>query len=96
MPLRALVAGFFLVVIFIRPGTYKEKIRVPSDRKNLSLIGESYHTTILTYDDYAGKTSDYASTRILADDFCAQNLTFQNTIDSRSGIDGGQAAALLG
>ncbi len=38
--------------------------------------------------------SDYASTRILADDCSARNLTFQNTIDSRSSIDGGQAAAL--
>jgi pectinesterase len=81
-------------VIFIQPGTYKEKIRVPSDIKHLSLVGESYKTTILTYDDYAKKTEDYASTRILADDFYAENLTFQNTIDSRSGIKGGQAAAL--
>lgn len=68
-------------VIFIKPGIYKEKIRVPSDRKNLSLVGESYETTILTFDDYGGKTSDYANARIPADDFSAQNLTFQNTID---------------
>lgn len=81
-------------VILIKPGTYKEKLRVPSDRKMLSLVGESYETTTLTFDDYGGKTSDYASTRILADDFYAQNLTFQNTIDSRSGVKGGQAAAL--
>ncbi|QDV25200.1 pectinesterase family protein [Aureliella helgolandensis] len=81
-------------VIFIKPGIYKEKLRVPSAAKNLSLVGESYKNTILTFDDYAGRTSDYASTRILADDFYAQNLTFQNTIDSRTGIAGGQAAAL--
>ena len=29
-------------VIFIKPGTYKEKIRVPSEKKNLALVGESY------------------------------------------------------
>lgn len=81
-------------VIFIKPGVYKEKLRVPSDRKMLSLVGESYETTVLTFDDYGGKTSDYASTRVQADDFYAENLTFQNTIDIRSGIDGGQAAAL--
>lgn len=80
--------------IFIKPGTYREKIRVPVDRPHLSLRGESYATTILTFDDYAAKTPDYASTRILADDFSAENLTFQNTFDSRSGITGGQAAAL--
>ena len=81
-------------IIFIKAGTYKEKLKVPSDRTNLTLIGESYKRTILTFDDYAGKTKDYASTRIQADDFTAVRITFQNTIDSRSGIKGGQAAAL--
>lgn len=81
-------------VVFVKPGIYKEKIRVPSDAMNLSLVGQSYKTTILTFDDYAGKTSDYASTRILSDGFYAQDLTFQNTVDSRKGVDGGQAAAL--
>lgn len=79
-------------VIFIKPGTYKEKIRVPSDKKNLKLMGESYENTILTFDDHAKTTEDYASTRVSADDFSAEKLTFQNTIDSRKG--GGQAAAL--
>ncbi len=78
--------------ILIKPGTYKEKLKVPSDRTNLTLIGESYEKTILTYDDHAKKTKDYASTRIYADDFCAVNVTFQNTIDSRK--VGSQAAAL--
>ena len=81
-------------VIFIKSGTYKEKIRVPADRPGLSLRGESTTTTILTFDDYAAITPDYASTRVLADDFYAENITFQNTIDSRSGIQRGQAAAL--
>jgi len=79
-------------VIFIKPGTYKEKLRVPADKRNLTLRGESYENTILSYDDHAGTTRDYASTRIFADDFSAEQLTFQNTIDSREG--GGQAAAL--
>ncbi|MDQ8199707.1 pectinesterase family protein [Pelagicoccus enzymogenes] len=79
-------------VIFIKPGTYKEKIRVPAEKSMLKLVGESYETVILTYDDHAKITSDYASTRIYADDFYAENITFQNTIDSRSG--GSQAAAL--
>ncbi len=81
-------------VIFIKPGVYREKLNVPSDRTNLKLVGQSCEKTILTFNDYAGKTSDYASTRIRADDFFAEKLTFQNTIDSRSGIKDGQAAAL--
>lgn len=79
-------------VISIKPGTYKEKLRVSSDKKNLKLVGESYETTILTYDDQAKRTKDYASTRVYAEDFFAEKLTFQNTIDSRKG--GSQAAAL--
>lgn len=79
-------------VIFIKPGTYKEKLRVPAEKTNLKLVGESYETTILTFDDHAGKTKDYASTRVFADDFTAERITFQNTIDSRKG--GSQAAAL--
>ena len=70
-------------VIFIKPGTYKEKIKVPAEKRNLTLMGESYETTILTYDDHAKTTKDYASTRVYADDFYAENLTFQNTIDSQ-------------
>jgi pectinesterase len=81
-------------VIRIKPGTYREKIRVPQEAINLSLIGQSYENTILTFDDYAGKTPNYASTLVLADDFYAENITFQNTVDSRSGLDNGQAAAL--
>ena len=79
-------------VICIKPGTYKEKLNVSADKKNLKLLGESYENTVLTYDDHAKTTKDYASTRIYADDFCADNVTFQNTIDSRKG--GSQAAAL--
>lgn len=79
-------------VIFIKPGTYKEKIVVPSEKTKLTLLGKSFATTILTYDDHGKITSDYASTKVLAEDFFAENITFQNTIDSRKG--GSQAAAL--
>ncbi|MDQ8180711.1 pectinesterase family protein [Pelagicoccus sp. SDUM812005] len=79
-------------VIFIKPGTYKEKIRIPADKTMLKLVGESYQSVILSYHDHARITSDYASTRVYADDFYAENITFQNTIDSRRG--GSQAAAL--
>ncbi len=79
-------------VIYIKPGTYKEKIGVPVEKRNLKLVGESYETTILTYDDHAKITKDYASTRVYAADFWAENLTFRNTVDSRKG--GSQAAAL--
>ncbi|MFI1744063.1 pectinesterase family protein [Thalassobellus sediminis] len=79
-------------VIFIKPGIYKEKILVPSEKKKVTFLGESYKNTILTYDDHGKINPDYASTKVLAEDFFAENITFQNTIDSRKG--GSQAAAL--
>lgn len=79
-------------IIFIKPGIYKEKLLVPAEKKKVTFLGESYENTILTYDDHAKITSDYASTKILAEDFHAENITFQNTIDDRK--NGSQAAAL--
>lgn len=80
-------------VIFIRNGRYKEKIDIPSTKKNLVLIGEDVDSTILTYDDYAdlvGGTFNTASFKVNASDFLAMNITFDN-----SAGDVGQALALF-
>jgi pectinesterase len=87
-------------IIFIKSGIYKEKLKLISSKKNVTLIGESYKSTILTYDDYAeiaGGTSKSFSTLIEADDFYAENITFENTIDSNlpQYKKGGQAVALM-
>jgi pectinesterase len=87
-------------IIFVKPGIYKEKLKLISSKKNVTLIGESYKNTILTYDDYAeiaGGTSKSFSTLIEADDFYAENITFENTIDSSlpQYKKGGQAVALM-
>lgn len=72
--------------IFIKSGTYKEKIIVAPTKINLTLIGEN--GTVLTYDDYASKlnrfgdeksTSGSASVYIYAPDFIAENVTFENS-----------------
>ncbi len=88
--------------IFVKKGTYKEKLRLTSLKKNVSLSGESKTETILTYDDYGSKSgvggTDYSySTLIEADNFYAENITFENTIDSRLAAysSGGQAVALM-
>lgn len=74
--------------IFIKNGTYKEKITVPSSKPFLQLIGESVANVVLTYDDYSGKpmpgggtfgTSNSASVTINANDFVAVNISFENT-----------------
>lgn len=82
------------VTIFIKNGTYKEKIIVPSWKTNIRLLGESNEHTIITWDDYSGKSiasgkdatgstkfSTYTSATLLvqADDFTAENLCIVNS-----------------
>ncbi|NLM24781.1 MAG: hypothetical protein GX208_01500 [Firmicutes bacterium] len=87
------------VYIYIKNGVYKEKITVPENKPFISLIGESSEGTILTYDDSArtigpdGKelgTTGSSSFFAKADDFTAENITFQNT----AGMYAGQAVAI--
>jgi pectinesterase len=87
-------------IIFVKAGTYKEKLKLTANKKKVTLIGESYKNTILTYDDYAAigrGTDNSCSVWIEADDFFAENITFENTIDSRlpQFKNGGQAVALM-
>jgi len=75
------------VVIRIQPGTYKERIYVQREKRFFHLVGDDPATTVLTYDLHAnlpdkdGKpigTFATPSTTIDADDFTAENLTFEN------------------
>ena len=75
-------------VIHIKPGVYKELIYVQREKRFISLVGDDAATTILTYNLNAnllgpdGKpigTFRTASTMIDADDFTAENLTFENS-----------------
>ncbi len=85
--------------IFVKKGTYKQKVKLAKGKNNVLLIGEDMATTLMTYDDYAakaGSTSGSYSTLIEADNFTARNITFENTIDSRLSqyATNGQAVAL--
>jgi pectinesterase len=84
--------------IFIKTGTYHEKLIIGPTKTNLTLIGENATNTILTFDDYASKknifgeeigTSGSSSTYVFAEGFIAKNITFENT----SGLVG-QAVAI--
>ncbi|MEL1242251.1 pectinesterase family protein [Flavobacterium flavipallidum] len=75
-------------VILIKNGVYKEKLEITKDKNNITLIGESKDKVILTFDDYASKknsegkeigTSGSASFIVTADNFKAQNITFENS-----------------
>jgi pectinesterase len=76
------------VIIHIKPGIYKELIYIQHEKCFFHLVGEDPEKTILTYNLYANiKGSDgkpigtfhTPSTTIDADDFTAENVTFENT-----------------
>ena len=82
------------VTIFIKKGIYHEKLTIPSWKTNISLVGESRDSTIISWNDYSGKLypggrdafgkdkfSTFTSYTVLVqgNDFRAQNLTIENT-----------------
>lgn len=87
------------ITIFIKEGIYKEKLHLDSTKNFITLIGEDKFNTILTYDDHTGKVSpkgDTINTRtsasfvVKANNFAAENITFQND----AGFSAGQAVGL--
>ena len=86
-------------IIYVRNGVYQEKLLVDSTKNFVTLIGEDKFKTIFTYNDHTGKLSPNGDTintrtswsfKILADNFTAKNITFQND----AGFSAGQAVAV--
>lgn len=77
------------VLLYIKPGTYHEKILIPSNKPFISLIGENVETTMLTFNETAQGiqfspdelyvTWGAASTIVAGNDFTAENITFHNS-----------------
>ena len=81
------------VVIHIKPGVYQEQVRVSTGKRYLTFRGENARNTVITYRlsaQQAGNTRLAFSTLINADDFRAENLTFENSFGT-----GLQAVALF-
>jgi pectinesterase len=85
--------------INIKNGTYQEKLHLDLNKDFVTLAGENKFNTILTYNDHTGKLSprgDTINTRsswsffIGADNFTAENISFQND----AGFSAGQAVAV--
>jgi pectinesterase len=86
------------VVIHIKPGVYKELIYIQREKRFFNLLGDDPEKTVLTCDLYANLTNHDGkpigtfrtpSTTIDADDFTAENLTFENSAGPK-----GQALAI--
>lgn len=77
-----------ITTIFIKKGSYKEKLVLAESKAMVTFIGESLTETIITYDDYNQKknifgedkgTTGSAGFYIFGNEFSAKNITFQNT-----------------
>ena len=69
------------VVIKIRPGIYREQIRVAAGKRHITLRGEDPQKTVLSFKLsalQAGNTRLAFSALVNADDFRAENVTFEN------------------
>jgi PelA/Pel-15E family pectate lyase len=81
------------VLIKIKRGVYQEQVRVAAGKNHITLRGEDPQKTILTFKLsalQAGNTRLAFSTLVNANDFRAENLTFENTFGT-----GSQAVALF-
>jgi pectinesterase len=75
-------------IIFVKSGTYHEIVYVQREKRFVTLIGEDPATTIVSYGLHANMTGPDGkaigtfrtpTVTIDADDFSAENLTFENT-----------------
>lgn len=71
------------ITIFVRVGTYKEKLELPDHVCNFTLIGENIENTIITYDDHAkienmGTFKTYTFL-IRGNDITLEYLTIENS-----------------
>lgn len=82
-------------LIFIKGGLYKEKVVSASTKKNVSIIGESAETVIISWNDYYPSTSASESYTFLANiaGLYMENVSIENTASKEfSGV--GQALAI--
>ena len=86
-------------VIFVKKGTYKEKLIVPSWLTNIEICGEDRENTIITYDDHANvfipgtdrKMGTFRTYTVRVD---GNDITFRNITIENNAARLGQAVAL--
>ncbi|XP_042478173.1 pectinesterase QRT1-like [Macadamia integrifolia] len=90
------------VKIFIQPGIYREQVKVSRRKPYVSFIGKPNSQTVITghakasdKDGNGGEIGTFrtATVDVKSDYFCATEITFENTIVARPGMDGAQAVA---
>ncbi|MEV0172997.1 pectinesterase family protein [Streptomyces sp. NPDC050803] len=96
------------VVIAVKPGTYRETVKVPANKPHVTIqgTGGSRKDTVIVYNNASGTpkpvgsgtygTAGSATVAVEADDFQARNLTITNDFDeaANQSLSGHQAVAL--
>ncbi len=94
------------VVIAVKPGTYRELVKVPSNKPHVTIqgTGGSRKDTVIVYNNASGTpkpgggtygTGGSATVAVEADDFQARNLTISNDFDEAAHQDIAQQAVAL-
>ncbi|RPF34559.1 pectinesterase family protein [Streptomyces sp. TLI_185] len=95
------------VVIAVKPGTYRELVKVPANKPHVTIqgTGASRKDTVIVYNNAAGTqkpdgsgtygTGGSATVAVDADDFQARNLTISNDFDEAAHQDIAQQAVAL-
>lgn len=86
-------------VIYVKKGTYKEKITVPQWLTNIEIVGEDRDNTTITYDDHAnvkmpGTDKPMGTFRTYTVKVQGSNITFKNITIENNSARLGQAVAL--
>jgi pectinesterase len=89
-----------LVTVYVKKGIYRERLTLDTLKDFVTLIGEDRDQTVLTYNNHTGvimpdgdtvNTYTSASFFILANNFKARDITFENN----AGFTAGQAVAVF-
>ncbi|MFF5538201.1 pectinesterase family protein [Streptomyces cinerochromogenes] len=94
------------VVIAVKPGTYRETVKVPSTKPHVTIqgTGGSRKDTVIVYNNASGTpkpgggtygTGGSATVAVEADDFQARNLSISNDFDEGAHQDIAQQAVAL-
>ncbi|MFI7504309.1 pectinesterase family protein [Streptomyces sp. NPDC049687] len=95
------------VVISVKPGTYRELVKVPANKPHVTIQGSggSRKDTVIVYNNASGTqkpdgsgtygTGGSATVAVEADDFQARNLTISNDFDEAAHQDIAQQAVAL-
>ncbi|AKN71483.1 pectate lyase [Streptomyces sp. PBH53] len=95
------------VVIAVKPGTYRETVKVPANKPHVTIqgTGASRKDTLIVYNNAAGTrkpdgsgtygTGGSATVAVEADDFQARNLSISNDFDEGAHQDIAQQAVAL-